>query len=243
MSKIKIKQYNVPIRALPLEFAGYRIMQITDIHLGKGFHVESIFELAAKVKVDMVALTGDIIHRKYALHQVRPFLTKLLDSLKPTDGFFGVLGNHDKWITDNELKDLPIRWLYNEAVQLKRAGETINLIGLDQQSWVATDILSAMQNIISDKPVIVLAHYPSTAYLLSGVIDLVIAGHTHSGQIKIPGFPFRTNDDISWRHGGGVSKIGGTKLVVSAGLGFSGPFPFRIFTPSEITVIELTSAS
>ena len=239
MSNIKIKQYNVPIRALPQEFSGYRIMQIADIHLGKGLQDESIFEAAAGVKVDLVALTGDIIHRKYALQKVRPFLTKLINTLKPTDGFFGVLGNHDKWITDNELKDLPIRWLANEAVQLHKGSGTINLIGLDQQRWAATDLLSAMQKTVSGKPVIVLAHYPSTVYLLNGIIDLVIAGHTHSGQLRIPGFPFHTNDDISWRNGNGLSKIGSTNLVVSAGLGFSGPFPFRVFAPSEITVIEL----
>ena len=149
------------------------------------------------------------------------------------------MGNHELELKKNEYDNWPVRWLKNSAITVSRGDSVINFIGLNQRHYAMTDMISALFGINNSGLMIVFAHLPSTAMLMNGIVSLVIAGHTHGGQIKIPGLPFMTNDDISWRNGEGLTRIGRTQLVVSAGVGYSGPFPIRLFAPSEITLIEL----
>ncbi len=239
MNDIKIKEYDITLRSLPRSFCGYRILQISDIHLGRGNQAESILRTVSGLRVDLAVLTGDIIHRPKHFRLIRPFFVKILDAIHATDGVFSVWGNHDKTVNEKEVEGLPIRWLHNDSVQLRREADAVNLVGVNQKVYHATDLFRAMGRAVPGIPTILLAHYPSTVYWLNGIIDLVLAGHTHAGQMKIPGLPFATNDQISWRHAQGHSTIGKTQLVVSAGVGMSGPFPFRLFAPAEITIIKL----
>ena len=117
----------------------------------------------------------------------------------------------------------------------------LNLIGINQKHRNLSDLIGPLLRIEPGSPVILLAHYPSTVYWFNGAIDLVIAGHTHGGQVRLPGLPHMTNDDFSWRHAAGLHRIGQTQLVVSRGMGRSGLLPFRVFAPAELTVVELKS--
>jgi uncharacterized protein len=239
MGKIQLREYDICLPNLGRAFHGYRILQISDIHLGRGDRAESILETLSRLQVDLVALTGDIVHREEHFHLIRPFLKKLLDAIHPADGVFSVWGNHDKTVAQEEVAGLPIRWLHNEAVQITREPDVFNLIGVNQKTYQSTDLFHALAQTVPETPMILLAHYPSTVYWLNGIIDLVLAGHTHAGQVKIPGLPFTTNDQISWRYAHGHSTLGKTQLVVSAGIGTSGPVPFRFFAPPEITLVNL----
>jgi len=240
MAEIKTSEYVVSIDKLAPEFADYRILQISDIHLGRGNRAGSILETVSRLQADLVVLTGDMVHRKDSIHLLAPFLSDLARTIHPPDGFFGVWGNHDLWVSDNDVKDLPIRWLNNELVQIRRASAVMNLIGVIQKDWTRMDLVTPLKSAVPEAPIILLAHFPSTVYLCNGIIDLVIAGHTHAGQVRLPGLPFATNDDLSWRHARGVSKIGKTTLVISAGIGHSGPLAFRCFAPPEVTLIRVT---
>jgi len=243
MRPIAVKHSEGALPNLPNGFAGYRILQLSDIHLGRGCdRTSAILEAVNAHPVDALVLTGDLLHHEQHLEQVPGFLADLGRSARVRDGMFGVYGNHDLPLRKRNYRDQPLRWLDNSAVRISRDGGTLAIIGLNQKWWWRTSYLDALKAVEPGDVKIVLAHYPSTVYLLNGLIDLVISGHTHAGQIRIPGLPYGTNDDIDCRNAWGLSRVGRTCLVGSAGIGYSGPLSVRIFAPPEICVIKLVSA-
>ena len=135
---------------------------------------------------------------------------------------------------------MPVRWLLNQSLRIRRGAEVLNIVGLDQQHYNQADLPQALRYADPAGVVILLAHYPfALLHAWYAHVDLVLAGHTHGGQIRLPGIPFFTNDQLGWRHGLGISRLGKTQMVVCSGLGYSGPFNFRLFTKPEIGVIVL----
>jgi len=126
-------------------------------------------------------------------------------------------------------------------MRLERGDDRLNVVGLDQRCWAATDVCAAFRGVEGREPTVVLGHFPLTAALVGDLADVVLSGHTHGGQIRVPGLPFFTNDHLGWRHGRGLTRVGGVSLVVSAGLGYSGPFSFRFFSKPELVLVELAS--
>ncbi len=236
---MKITHHIVHIEKLSEDFTGYRILQISDLHIGRRSPERKIFDIISKIQADIAIFTGDIVHKPKYTERAKRFLEDFTSSITFPDGVIGILGNHEKKISASQLNISSIRWLMNSAITITRKSSAINLVGLDQRYYSMTDIISALSEIDNSVPTIIAAHFPSTAMLVNHIPSLVIAGHTHAGQIKIPGFPFMTNDDISWRNGYGLSRIGETQLVVSSGVGYSGPISLRLFAPSELTIIEL----
>jgi hypothetical protein len=197
----------------------------------------------ADQSADALVLTGDLLHHADHLELVPGFLAELSRNARVTDGIFSIYGNHDLSLRKRNYRDLPVRWLDNSAFRIRRGDCALAMIGLNQKGWWRTSYLDALKEVEPGDVKIVLAHYPSTAYLLNGIVDLVLAGHTHAGQVRIPGLPFGTNDDIDCRNARGLSRIGRTPLVVSAGIGYSGPVSFRCFAPAEIGLIQLQQAT
>lgn len=241
MTTIRVTEHSVSIDRLAREFHGYRILQIADLHLGRRDPAAELLRTVAALPADLVVLTGDLIHDVRCVELLYRFLPDLVNAVHPPDGIFSVWGNHDKPVPEDRLQSPPIRWLNNDAVQIRRGAAAVNLVGVEQKNRGRTNLLRALQNAEPGWPTILLAHYPSTAYFLNGVFDLVISGHTHAGQVRLPGLPFMTNDDLSWRHARGLTRIGRAQLVVSAGLGYSGPCSVRLFAPPEVTLIRLIS--
>lgn len=239
MPHINLRTYRVPIRNLGDSFNGYRILQLTDLHLGRPVRVEQAIAAAGAHPADLIVLTGDIIHKPHNTELGTEFLNALARNTRPTDGVLGILGNHDAGLVNVLNDSLPVRWLINDALQIARPPSYMNVVGVNQLTWPDTDLTHALACLRTDSPTIVLAHYPATAALVADVADLVIAGHTHAGQIKLPKLPYFTNDYLGWRFGYGSHRIGSATVVVSSGLGYSGPLNLRIFAPPEITVIEL----
>jgi len=239
MTDILVPEYKVPIKRLGAEFASYRVVQLTDLHLGRRFSPDQVLEKVKSLSADLIVLTGDLVHKPKFLSLARDFLALLKQSVQPTDGFISVLGNHDEvfrpFVGDNG----PVRWLVNSSVQITRGRSRLNIVGLDQSRWFMMDICQALAGIHVDWPTIVLGHFPATAALVANIADLVITGHTHAGQIKLPGLPYATNDYLGWRYGHGIRQVGKGYLVVCSGLGYSGPVDFRLFSRPEIAVIEL----
>jgi hypothetical protein len=225
-----------------MEFDGYRILQVTDVHLGRRTHGFKALERLKSIHADLIVVTGDLVHRSRWAPLADEFLGKLIATVDPPDGVLAVKGNHDAAVDEHLPNNVRVRWLNNETIQLRRGSEGLNLMGLDQQQvkWRSTDLCQALRGLESGNgyPTIVLGHYPATAVLVSSFADLVICGHTHAGQIKLPGLPFYTNDRLGWRFGHGLRKIGKAYLVVCAGLGFSG-IPLRIGSRPEVAVITL----
>jgi len=241
MTRIVVREHVISIPRLPDYFSGYKIIQVSDIHLGRRNVTKPLLRTISELQGDILALTGDFIDYPESLPMLHPFLTQLVNAIHPPDGIVGVWGNHDRLIPPTVVADFPIRWLNNYAIQIHRDSAFINLLGVNQQRWAYTNLLRTLTNVVPGGPMILFAHYPSTAYLLNGIFDLVISGHTHHGQIRIPGLPFAPNDNLPCQNAYGVSTLGKTKLVVSAGVGYSGRIAFRLFAPPEVTVIQLKS--
>ncbi len=238
---MRISKYKVKIDNLPPSFEKFTIFQISDMHIGRGDPSNRVLRLSAKVDADLVVFTGDIIHHKRNLQAGKQFFEKITSLLNPTYGFVGILGNHECELTPNDFDNIPIHWLINDSIKLQKDNEIINLIGFDHRHWSTADMLTAMKNIEPSAPKILLAHFPSVFMFVKDRVDLIIAGHTHAGQIRFPYFPFLTNDDLHWTLGSGLNKIGKTTLIVSNGIGYSGPISIRLFAPKELVLIELTS--
>lgn len=235
---------------------GLRIMQISDLHIGPVVN-RNYLERARRVmlsqKADLLVVTGDIIdNNNYYLGLAQEFFSSIKGHFPL--GIYGVLGNHD-FIDNGEelsrsLTEVGVRMLRNEAVRLSSAQGKWQLIGLDypMHTWresssraqVAARYLE--QALAGRKeenlPGIVLNHHPSDFSLFARHdIPLTLAGHTHGGQIVIPGTNFAPIGDF-FSYSRGVYHRGEQHLYVNQGLGHW--FPLRIQCDPEITLLQLT---
>ncbi len=235
---LAVVRVRVPIRGLPAELEGLRIVQITDVHVGpllrRGF-VEAVVAQVNALRPDLVAVTGDLVDGSVdaLAEHVAP-----LARLASRHGTFFVTGNHEYYSGVEawraHLRSLGLRVLENERVRLPGG---LDLAGVEDYhgSW---DLERALGGRERGVPCVLLAHQPKHAPLAARRgVDLVLSGHTHGGQF----FPWSL---VVWLQQGfvaGMYAVGQTALYVSRGTGFWGP-PLRVKAPPEITEIVLTRA-
>jgi uncharacterized protein len=237
-----IVNYKLCVKVIPIhnnKNVEMRIVQITDIHLGPIYGVSRLKAIVKKVNTlnpDLVLMTGDLLDGRY---KYKEDLLKPLDDIK-SDVYF-VYGNHDMYAGLDRLEKLlsttKVRWLRNESVQY----ENIDIIGFDDTSEERHigGMLYAMNmhKKIGDKFTILMTHRPVGWREAAKYVDLMIAGHTHAGQL----WPF--NYLALWQNTAckGIyrsSKNNRFMLYVSCGTGTWGP-PMRIGSSTEITVFDL----
>jgi predicted MPP superfamily phosphohydrolase len=240
-----LKRVRVPLAKLPASASGYRIVQMTDVHVGPTIgrdFLESVVREANAAAPDMVVITGDLVDGSVDElgHLVEP-----LRDLKARDGVFFVTGNHeyysgaDEWIA--HLGTLGVRVLRNERVAVRDA---FDLAGVDDHSAArmlphhGQDVAGALRDRDPSRAVVLLAHQPKavTDARAAGV-DLQISGHVHAGQL-VP-FNWLARLDQPFIHG--LYRTGETWIYVSAGTGYWGP-PMRVGSSAEITLFELLAS-
>jgi len=233
----------VPVRGLPAAFAGFRILHLSDLHLdGMPELVELILAALGERRFDLCVLTGDYrteLHGPIAA--VMRGLRRLVGGIRSTHGVLGVLGNHDDCHMVAPLEDMGVRVLVNEQVALEREGSRIVVIGTDDVHYYYTDqALHALERAAAAPFSIALVHSPEMYDVAadSGV-DLYLCGHTHAGQIVLPGgIPLITHLHRGRRYFRGVWQHGGMRGVTHGGVGTSG-IPIRFNTRGEILVHTL----
>jgi predicted MPP superfamily phosphohydrolase len=250
---LELNRRDVPISGLPPSFSGFRIVQLSDFHCGR--HVTPTYlaeavDLAQAQDPDLVVLTGDFVHRGY---KYVDSVAEALGRLSAPSGIFAVLGNHDFSVRNalgirrfrhlhsavtRALTDRGIRVLRNEAVLLERQGTTLYLIGV-QDLWSRTcDLDIAFAGLCPSIPRIVLAHNPRTVERLAGRrCDLMLSGHTHGGQIHLPGIGRPTLSKKARRFAAGMYQYRNTHIYVNKGVGFG--FRFRYMARPEVAVFNL----
>jgi len=242
---VEVKRVPIRLKKLPESLNGLRIVQLTDMHVGLTIGRDFVDDVVRKVNAlepDIVAITGDLIDGSVEElgHAVAP-----LAEIRAKLGTYFVTGNHeyysgaDSWLTF--LREMGIRVLRNEHVELTKDGEAFHVAGVDD--WTAhqfgnghgANMARAMEGRDSSKPVVLLAHQPvQFDEAQAHGVDLQISGHTHGGQI----FPFGVLTRMVQPFVSGLHRRGDSQIYVSSGTGYWGP-PMRIAAPAEITLIEL----
>lgn len=246
-NNIKIEKQVISLKNLPQTFNKTKIVFLSDIHsLWFGFRERKVLEIIKKLKPDFVFITGDFIDplRRITdrrLRKIRIFWEELGKEYK--NQIFGVMGNHDNRAVERYLKESGIIILNNENRKLiinSNAGENINLIGVEDPYTGRDNLLMAMKGTEDNIPKLLLAHSPRIIKkAVKQKIDLVLAGHTHGGQIVLPFFgPLFVTSRMEGRYASGLFKIDSTYMYVTRGIGTT-ILPFRFNCPPEITLIEL----
>jgi predicted MPP superfamily phosphohydrolase len=243
---IDLVEIDIELNDLSWNFNNFRILNLTDIHLGQWINPEYLDELIDYVNtlnVDLITLTGD-----YFSYVIEGYEESLENSLKKLDapyGKVGVLGNHDHWMSSDKIREIfknsDIIDLSNDVITLEKDGDHINICGVDSCTVCADDLDKVIAKMPKNIPNILLAHEPDFAKESSqtNLFDLQISGHSHGGQFIIPKFettPFRGPN--STKYPVGLYKVGNMTQYTSKGLG-TNSFRVRINCKPEVTIITL----
>lgn len=245
MGPVQVHHVSAAIEGWPRQADGLRIAHLSDLHLRSWNGViEDAQRLLLGLEYDLVALTGDLASHPQDWRQTAELLGRFLAPIYAAYGTFAVLGNHDAPILGDQ-RGLNVTFLRDQCAAVWHKGVAIPLVGFEQTADHEGDPIAVLSGVPGRTPAIVLAHYPSTVHAVPpGRVGLVLSGHTHGGQIRLPVLGcVWTNDRISTRYARGLHTVGGTHLHVSAGLGLSGPIPLRVLSPPEITILTILAAA
>lgn len=245
--KVEISYYTVPLPGLSGALENFKIVHITDIHYPFVIHrefLERVKRVVNDEKPDLLVLTGDIIT---TCAENRMECPEVLGSINSSYGIFAVLGNHDYCYGRKELREklheCNITVLRNEHCSVGPMESRILLMGLDDPSTFRDDPELLFRDLPDADVKILLTHSPGALrYLLEKQVHLILIGHTHGGQIRIPFlgalyFPIRAMREYD----AGWFRRGETLIFVNRGLGFA-MIPLRFLCPREFAIITLTSS-
>lgn len=240
-SRIAVKYQRVPIHGLPPEVDGLSIAHISDLHFRAWDAVYAYAQqLLIDLRYDLLVVTGDFSDQPHQWREAAEWCHRFFEPVKPPLGTYAVLGNHDDRRL-GQVTDLPMTWLNNTSTRLQYDKGHFYIAGVQQDVTGGGRIEDALAETKEEHPVILLAHYPSTAYdVPAGRVQLVLAGHTHGGQIRLPLLGcLWTNDRLPCGMARGLHLVGKTWLHVNPGIGVCNPFQVRILCPPEITILKL----
>jgi uncharacterized protein len=245
---VELREVEVPLRDLPPELDGFRILHLSDFHLGtvslNGRTLERAVRWAHEDDLDLVALTGDLLSRQRG----EPALRRAIGALEPRYGTYAVLGNHDVDITrDPFSRPTDASGLEAEGAILLQdrsaffeVGTTrVQVAGGDpRRGWQQRDLGRLADQASAFR--LLLFHYPDvTRFLPAGAFDLILAGHLHGGQIVVPTPRGRIRlEHLRALHWEGLHETPAGMLHVSRGLGTS-LVPFRFLARPEATKLTL----
>jgi predicted MPP superfamily phosphohydrolase len=239
--RVTVRHNEMRFAALPEPFDGYTILHISDMHVDMSeAAMRHVSELVDGMQYDLCVLTGDYRGRTHG-----PFdaaldgVSKVMAHLKPP--IYGVLGNHDTIQMVPAMEAMGIRMLLNECEVIARGDQRIYLAGIDDAHFFRVDnIEKAASQIPRDAFSILLSHTPEIYRQAAHAnFDLMLCGHTHGGQLCLPGsIPIKLEAVLPRRMGAGLWQYGGMRGYTSVGAG-SSVVPVRLNCPPEITLHRL----
>lgn len=243
-AKVELRHNRIVTQDLPASFEGFTILQLSDLHVELSeAAMERVAELASSVSYDICVLTGD-----YRAQTFGPYadalagVARLCRRLKGP--IYGVLGNHDTICMVPALEEMGVRMLLNERETIERGGGRLHLAGVDDAHFYRMDnIAKAAEGIPHQEFSILLSHTPEI-YRQAAHADfnVLLSGHTHGGQICLPGgIPITLNCVLPRSMGNGSFNHHGMIGYTSAGAGVS-IVPARFNCPPEITLHHLHAA-
>lgn len=255
--RLELKHITFTSPDLPPYFDGYRLVQITDFHLGSfppgNDFVQKVVDAVNNEEPDMILFTGDLVNNQAS--EVEPYL-ETLGQLHAQDGIYSIWGNHDYCEYGNNhsigalkrnrrmlygyQESLGWHQLMNEHHVVSHGMSSIAVIGVENPGQPPftnrSNLKKAMKGVDPDMFKILLSHDPHhwRREVVGKKIQLTLAGHTHAGQLKIGKW---TPARMAFKEWGGAYRIGEQMLYVSSGIG--GSFPFRLGAWPELTVVTL----
>jgi predicted MPP superfamily phosphohydrolase len=249
---LRVRELDVEVPEWPDALADLRVALVSDLHAGAP-HVDErrvarVVATVNRARPDLVALLGDYIDPEVALgSRVEPeAVAERLARLEAPLGRFAVLGNHD-WQNDGErvrraLRERRIEVLENDAVAVDLAGQVIWIVGLADATERQPDPVTPFALVPDGAPLVVLSHDPDVFPRLPDRPALVLAGHTHGGQVNVPGVRERvTPSRFGDRFAGGLARDGRRVMYVSRGIGTS-TFPVRFRAAPEVVVLRVAGS-
>jgi len=258
-----VRKSNLFFKNLPNEFNGFKIVQISDFHLGSFItnkdKVEEIVELVNEQNPDLILFTGDLVNNLAT--EIEPFIPTL-SNLKAKYGMYSILGNHDygeyvHWNTIEKKNEnlaqlikyeeqIGFKMLLNSSANISFGEASFSLIGVE--NWGLPpfpqygNLNKALENVNDNSFKILMSHDPThwdAEVTEKTNIDLTLSGHTHGAQfgIEIPGWRW-SPVNLRYKQWGGIYKNNNQMLSVNTGIGFIG-FPGRIGMPPEVGLITL----
>lgn len=244
----QVKRVDVPVRDLPVELEGYTIAHLSDLHIGALTPLwwgKRWTRAANAAKPDMVVVTGDMVTSGTAFHED---IAELVSELSAPGGVFVAMGNHDYFGEGEPLISLlrtkgRATVLRNEGLVVERAGGKMYLAAIDDTWTRRADIDRALAGRPSGMPTVLLAHDPDRfPPARERKVDVVLAGHTHGGQIAVPFLARHINaSKLAHRYHVGVYTEGDSSLYVHPGLGTTGP-PIRLGVAPAVALVSLRRA-
>lgn len=241
---LETTHYTYEAEQLGVDLDGYRIVQISDLHNAKfGKNNQKLVDRIRECAPDMIVLTGDLVDSNHTnVDRAVQFVNEIV-KICPV---YYVTGNHEYWLDTSEYENLMdgvasagVIILDNQVVEISRWDAKFRLVGLDDKS-LADGTLEAL---LSDEKelTVVLAHEPQYFARYAGTgVDLVLSGHAHGGQFRLPfvGGIVAPDQGFLPEYTAGEYYMNGTEMIVSRGLGNS-VIPVRLFNYPEIVCVEL----
>ena len=249
---LEVTEYSIHSPEIPAGFDGYRIAQISDLHNTEfGENNEDLLQMLRDTKPDIIAITGDLVDSRRT--DIDVAVDFLREAVKIAPCYY-VTGNHERRIAEfsvleARLTELGVTVLRNESCLMERAGDSIQLMGVDDCAFFAGSngnaTVRAMEAEIyrmqSDHYTVLLSHRAELAVVYDRYdVELVLCGHAHGGQFRLPliGGIYAPDQGFFPKYTSGVHEMTDLTMVVSRGLGNSA-FPLRFNNRPEVVVITL----
>jgi len=252
-NEIEVRKLDIRVHRLGEAFDGFKIALLSDFHYGPYTgerEISSAVQKANALQPDVIALLGDFVseplegNKRSGAKKAEP-CAKVLSGLRSRLGSFAVLGNHD-YTTDPEFVAEALRAhgtnvLRNSTRVFEQAGSRLSLMGLNDAIGAA-DLDQALKGASTADPKILLVHEPDYAdYSSRFGIDVQFSGHSHGGQVRIPGIHPLWLPYLARKYYKGYYRVGQLQLYTNEGIGTIG-VPFRFCSPPEVTLVTLRPA-
>jgi predicted MPP superfamily phosphohydrolase len=241
---LEVVRTHAPIARLPAQFSGFRIVQLSDIHISpfmEAWQIREFAEVTNSLRPNMIVLTGDFVCWDAT---VVDEVVGALSGLRAPFGVFACLGNHEAWTGAKDsitasFERAGVNVLRDSRRRIRLDGAAINMIGIEPDyGWSTKQIPAGLA--LPDTPNILLSHYPDVFdHAAANGIDLTLSGHTHGGQVKVNYVtPHLLPSKTELPYLSGWFERPGGRLYVNRGIGTIF-VPVRFGMTPEITVFEL----
>jgi predicted MPP superfamily phosphohydrolase len=245
-----IEHVEVSVAYLPNQLDGLKVAHLSDLHYDRRSDpqiIERAVQAANLPEPDLTVITGDFLNLHILGNGLLPVMdsqgcARILGRLRARLGIFAVLGNHDKTDPATLIRALEfegIRVLHNCNASVERQDSRLWLAGVEDVLTGSPDLSTALRGIPRCSPIILLAHEPDFADVAATRgIALQLSGHSHGGQIRLPGMPPLYLPPLARKYPWGLRTVGSMKIYTSRGVGTS-MLPIRLNCSPEVALITL----